>query len=207
MQNLRHYTDDQLKSLLSDDSQIDSLIDALPQVSQLPSEREVKLAQSKSMAECNLSMEPQVQEARAKLSKTYTEALKTKQEVESLKEKLDNVAENRSLDVVSALLQAASREAEDESEKIAEQFANGQVEIAEFVRTFEEKRKLAHKRKVKSEKLAEILRSQVYPPAAANPPNRQSHPAAHGSTPYPVAYPPIPGRAPPIGNFGYPSFG
>uniref|UniRef100_A0A914XU90 VPS37 C-terminal domain-containing protein n=1 Tax=Panagrolaimus superbus TaxID=310955 RepID=A0A914XU90_9BILA len=190
MMTIRQYTDDQLQTLLSDETRLDSMIDNLPQIASLPSEKEVKLAQSKSMAECNLSMEPQVKEKKAKLAKTYEEAVKTKAEVEELKAQLDNVAENRSLDVISALLQASAREAEDESEKIAEQFYSGGMDIGEFVKTFEEKRMLAHKRKVKSEKLIEILRSQEYP--SPNP----------GSS----GVPPVPSRTPyPVGNVGYPS--
>uniref|UniRef100_A0AC34G0T6 VPS37 C-terminal domain-containing protein n=1 Tax=Panagrolaimus sp. ES5 TaxID=591445 RepID=A0AC34G0T6_9BILA len=226
MMTIRQYTDDQLQSLLSDETRLDNMIDNLPQIASLPSEKEVKLAQSKSMAECNLSMEPQVKEKKAKLAKTYEEAVKTKAEVEALKAQLDNVAENRSLDVISALLQASAREAEDESEKIAEQFYSdnvaenrsldvisallqasareaedesekiaeqfysGGMDIGEFVKAFEEKRMLAHKRKVKSEKLDEILKSQEYP--SPNP----------GSS----GVPPVPSRTPyPVGNVGYPS--
>uniref|UniRef100_A0AC35G191 VPS37 C-terminal domain-containing protein n=1 Tax=Panagrolaimus sp. PS1159 TaxID=55785 RepID=A0AC35G191_9BILA len=189
MMSIRQFTDDQLQALLNDDSRLDSMIDNLPQIASIPSEKEVKLAQSKSMAECNLSMEPQIKEKKAKLAKTYEEAKKAKAEVEALKAQLDNVAENRSLDVISALLQASAREAEDESEKIAEQFYSGGMDIGEFVKSFEEKRMLAHKRKVKSEKLVEILKSQEY-----TSPNQGT------------AVPPVPSRTPyPVGNIGYPS--
>jgi len=40
------------------------------------------------MAECNLSMEPKMNEAKSRLQATYNEAIKTKQEVETLKAKL-----------------------------------------------------------------------------------------------------------------------
>ena len=95
---------------------------------------------------------------------------------------------------MSALLQAAAREAEDESEKTAEQFYGGGMEIADFVKAFEEKRMLAHKRKVKSEKLVEILRSQEYPAPNQQMPNPRIPPS---STPYPVnnvGYPSVPGH-------------
>lgn len=76
----------------------------------------MKLAQSKSQAECNLSMEPKLKAAKARLVTTHNEAEKTKSEVELLKAKLDSVSENRSLDTVSVLLQAAAQDAEDKSE-------------------------------------------------------------------------------------------
>lgn len=54
----------------------------------LPQDKEIKLAQSKSLAECNLSMEPKVNDAKNRLQSTYADAIKTKQEVELLKAKL-----------------------------------------------------------------------------------------------------------------------
>lgn len=116
------------------------------QVTALPQDKEMKLAQSKSMAECNLSMEPKLNEAKSRLQSSFSEAVKARQEVELLKAKLDSLAENRSLDTVGALLQAAAREAEDQSEAIAEKFMNGNLEIEDFSKKFQEKRVLSHLR-------------------------------------------------------------
>ena len=88
------------------------------QVSALSADKELKLAQGKSLAECNLSMEPKLNEARSRLETTHAEALNAKQQAELLKAQLDSVAESRSLDTVSALLQAAAQEAEDQSEVV-----------------------------------------------------------------------------------------
>lgn len=86
------------------------------QVSSLLTDKELKLAQSKSFAEYNLSMEPKLNEACSKLELTHSNAVQLKDEVEKLKQTLDSVAENRSLDTISAILQAAAQEAEDQSE-------------------------------------------------------------------------------------------
>ena len=40
------------------------------------------------MAECNLSFEPKLKEARTKLSQTYAETLKSKADVENMKKEL-----------------------------------------------------------------------------------------------------------------------
>uniref|UniRef100_A0A914CLE0 VPS37 C-terminal domain-containing protein n=1 Tax=Acrobeloides nanus TaxID=290746 RepID=A0A914CLE0_9BILA len=178
MSSVRNYTDDQLQVLLNDDARLNIMVDNLPQVTALPADKDMKLAQSKSMAECNLSMEPKLNEAKSRLQSTYTEAVKAKQDVETLKSKLDSLSENRSLDTVAALLQAAAREAEDQSDDIADKFMNGDVEIEDFVKKFQEKRVLSHMRKVKSDKLMTILRDQQY----AAPPPAPSH-----ATPYPSA--------------------
>uniref|UniRef100_A0AC34QTR3 VPS37 C-terminal domain-containing protein n=1 Tax=Panagrolaimus sp. JU765 TaxID=591449 RepID=A0AC34QTR3_9BILA len=182
------------------------------QIASIPTEREMKLAQSKSMAECNLSFEPKLKEARAKLSQTYTEALKVKQEVEQMKNQLDSIATDRSLDSVVAVLQAETKKAEDESEMIAEQFSNGSLDPVQFVAQFEEKRILAHKRKVKAEKLMEILKQQDYNqgrnignrlPSVGRAPYPDVVGRGPPTVPYPdfgAAYPVLPPRAPPRFN-------
>lgn len=87
----------------------------------------MKLAQSKSQAEYNLSMEPKLKAAKERLATTYNEAEKIKSEVELLKAKLDSISENRSLDTVSVLLQAAAQDAEDKSE--VRDFMNKQLAV------------------------------------------------------------------------------
>ncbi|VDO17790.1 unnamed protein product [Brugia timori] len=86
------------------------------QVRTLPTEREMGLVQNKSLAEWNLSQEPKIEEAKRQLRSTYEEAVKIKEEVMELKEKLNSLSEERSLDTSSALLQAAAQSADDESE-------------------------------------------------------------------------------------------
>lgn len=86
-------------------------------------DKDLKLAQCKSYAEYNLSMEPKLTEACEKLKSTHERASKLKEEVESLKKDLDSVAESRSLDTISAILQASAQEAEEESEVLFNIFA------------------------------------------------------------------------------------
>ncbi|KAE9556653.1 hypothetical protein FO519_000059 [Halicephalobus sp. NKZ332] len=185
MLNLQNYPDQDLQGLMDDESKLDALIDGMPQITLIPTDREVKLAQAKSMAECNLSFEPKLKDARTKLSQTYTETLKAKADVENMKKELDKVACQRSLDSVNAVLQAEAKKAEDESEAVAEQFCSGNLDPSLFVTQFSGKRALAHKRKIKSEKLSEILKQQHY-----NQPKG----------------PQVPPRAPYPENFGGPMF-
>lgn len=61
-------------------------------------------------------MEPKLNEVCSKLETTHYKATQLKNDVEVLKQSLDSIAENRSLDTISAILQAAAQEAEDQSE-------------------------------------------------------------------------------------------
>uniref|UniRef100_A0A914WGP6 VPS37 C-terminal domain-containing protein n=1 Tax=Plectus sambesii TaxID=2011161 RepID=A0A914WGP6_9BILA len=162
MSQLQHLNQDEMKTYLVDDTKIDALIDNLPQVRSMPTEREMGLAHNKSLAEWNLSQEPKLNEAKQRLRATYDGALQLKQEVEGLKQRLETVSKERSLDTTLALLQAAAQGAEDDSESTAEKFLDGQLDADQFLAEFHQKRCLAHMRKVKVEKMTEILGSQQY---------------------------------------------
>lgn len=58
----------------------------------MPTEREMGLVQNKSLAEWNLSQEPKIEEAKKRLRNTYEEAVKVKEKVMELKEKLSEFA-------------------------------------------------------------------------------------------------------------------
>jgi len=173
MTTIRNFTDDQLKLLLNDDVRINSLVDGSPQVSALPREKENKLAQNKLIAENNLSIEPKLNNAVERLQSIHAEALKTRKEVLELRSKLDSLSDSRSLDAISVLLQASAREAEDEGEKIAEDFQNGTLDVEDFVRNFTTKRSEANLKKLKSDNLNKILREQQYDKKYQN--NRNSY--------------------------------
>lgn len=162
MSQIRNFTEDQLQALLESESRLNSMVESLPQISALPNDKEIKLAQSKSLAEYNLSVERKLKDEMTNLQVNHSNAIQAKQEVELLKAQLDTIAESRSLDTVLAQLKTLAQEAEDESEKISEQFRNGSIDIDDFVRQFGEKRSTSHLRKVKTEKLAELLRQQQY---------------------------------------------
>ncbi|KHN83036.1 Vacuolar protein sorting-associated protein 37B [Toxocara canis] len=151
------------------------------------------LVQNKSLAEWNLSQEPKLEEAKKKLLNTYEQAVSVKAEVEELKAKLDSMSEQRSLDTSSALLQAATQSAEDDSEAIADRFMKGEIDVDQFIKEFIEKKTLAHMRRIKSEKLLAILRQQQYTaptqPMASSPPY-----PSHGGGIYPQPPNAIPAR-------------
>ncbi|CAG9532079.1 unnamed protein product [Cercopithifilaria johnstoni] len=165
MTSVRNMNYDQIGELLNDDGdkKIDDIIDNISQVRTLPTEREMGLVQNKSLAEWNLSQEPKIEEAKKQLRTTYEEAVKIKEEVMELKEKLNSLSEERSLDTSSALLQAAAQSADDESEAIADRYLSGEMEVDQFLKEFIEKKTLAHMRKIKSDKLLAIMQQQQYP--------------------------------------------
>ncbi|TKR77843.1 hypothetical protein L596_018745 [Steinernema carpocapsae] len=160
MNQIRNLSYGELKEMLDNESKVDALIDSLPQVRSLPGEKDMLLAQNKSFAECNLALEPKLSEAKVDLMANYEEAVKHKSDVDQLKARLDSLSTKRSIDATCACLQAAVREAEDESEKLMEDLQSRRLEVDRFVDEYVKKKSLAHKRKIKSEKLLAIVNEQ-----------------------------------------------
>lgn len=64
-----------------------------------------------------------------------------------------------------ALLQAAAAECEEKSEEIATKFQNKELTIDEYLEKFMTVRKMMHARKLKIEKMSEILQKQPFQPS------------------------------------------
>ncbi|KFP59227.1 Vacuolar protein sorting-associated protein 37C, partial [Cathartes aura] len=88
------------------------------------------------------------------------------------------------------LLQVESQKIEEESEKMAEKFLEGEVPLETFLERFSVMRKLSHLRRVRVEKLQEILRKSE----ASQEPGRDSQPQPFpsGAPSFPLPYSPAP---------------
>ncbi|VDO89075.1 unnamed protein product [Heligmosomoides polygyrus] len=139
-------TVDQLNDLLYNESRFDALIDSLPQIRSLPTEREAGLAQNKSLAEWNLAQEPKLNQLRLQVKALHEQATTLRSEVESLKAKLDEISSSKSLDTTSNLLQVAAQEADDEAEATIKAFLAGTIPAEQFLKDLLEKKTLAHLR-------------------------------------------------------------
>ncbi|RCN49799.1 modifier of rudimentary (Mod(r)) protein [Ancylostoma caninum] len=186
MANIRSMTTDQLNELLYNESRLDSLIDNLPQIRSLPTEREAGIAQNKSLAEWNLAQEPKLNQLRMQVKALHGQATALRAETESLKSRLDEISSSKSLDTTSNLLQVAAQEADDDAENTARAFLEGTISTEQFLKDLLEKKTLAHLRKIKSDRLISLLRDQQYAQAAPTVPPRA------GTAPYPEL--PMPSR-------------
>ncbi|KAJ1370916.1 hypothetical protein KIN20_032741 [Parelaphostrongylus tenuis] len=179
MANIRTLSMEQLNELLYSESRLDSLIDNLPQIRCLPTEREAGLAQNKSLAEWNLAQEPKLNQLRLQVKALHDQAVSLRAETETLKARLDEISASKSLDTTSNLLQVAAQEADDEAEGTIKAFLSGAISAEQFLKDLLEKKTLAHLRKVKSDRLLTILRDQQYAQMAPSVPQRS------GGAPYP----------------------
>lgn len=91
------------------------------------------------------------------------------------------------------ILKAASAESEEKSDKIAEDFLDSSLSMDEFLDQFKSVRMEMHLRKLKVDKMKELLRSgggaRNGPPQMNYPGSNFYGPSSHNSAPYPSMQP------------------
>merc|ERR1712039_961993 len=95
---------------------------------------------------------------KAQLGEKHREAMRTAEKVKNAKRELDEKSGSVEPDTLLALLQTAHAEAEEASDSVANDFLNKRIEnVDEFLDEFLEKRKLCHLRRIKVDKMKELL--------------------------------------------------
>ncbi|CAL4078386.1 unnamed protein product, partial [Meganyctiphanes norvegica] len=178
---IRHLTTEELRELVSNEAKTTDLIKDLPQMKNLVSEQEMLLAANKSLAEFNLSLEPklsQPQQRHVKKNLQHSQLhLSTGTYQNCGPHKLINHLQTSLISCDIAVL--------SKTDNLVQSFLDKQQEVDQFLTEFLEKRKNAHLRRIKAEKISEIN----------NPVVNNSH--SSGPLPYPPqqwapAYPPNP---------------
>jgi len=202
---LHSLTTEQLKELLNDDDSLADKLNDLPAVQSLRNGRDTAVASNKSLAEYNLSLQPRIMELKSKVRGLLEETDTLEAELREKRDKLSVV--DQPLDTTLALLQTAAAQTEEESEDLVQSMLRGEMSLDNFLELYLPKRRVAIARRVKVDKLKELVRSPggVYrPPAPSSSPYQPPAPAATpypSATPYPpqpnaIPYPPQPGATP-----------
>uniref|UniRef100_A0A8C5KPG3 Vacuolar protein sorting 37B n=1 Tax=Jaculus jaculus TaxID=51337 RepID=A0A8C5KPG3_JACJA len=194
----------QLHELLEDEAQLADMVGRRAAASRtVQLNKEMTLASNRSLAEGNLLYQPQLDTQKARLTQKYQELQVLFEAYQIKKTKLDKQSNNASLETLLALLQAEGAKIEEDTENMAEQFLDGELPLDAFIDVYQSKRKLAHMRRVKVEKLQElVLKGQRLPQAPAPLPPRVSELSPAAPLPYPsleASGPPsvMPRRIPP----------
>ncbi|XP_009075432.1 PREDICTED: vacuolar protein sorting-associated protein 37B [Acanthisitta chloris] len=158
------------------------------------------LASNRSLAEGNLLYQPKLESLKSNLTEKYQELQVLFEAYQIKKTKLDRQSSNASLETLLALLQTEGAKIEEDTENMAEKFLDGEIPLDSFIDEYQSKRKLAHLRRVKIEKLQEMVLKgqrlpQVQPQAQARAP--EATPAAPDSYKADANAPVVPRRVPP----------
>lgn len=191
----------ELESLLNDDEKLEERVNEVLKV--LDREKEKILSENRSVAEENVNKEPEIIERKSRISELLeqgkTLCLQVQEQLTELKEKKGDTTP----DTVLTLLRAAAAESEDNSESIASKLQHSDITIEEFLEQFMNARKLMHARKLKSEKMQEIIQKKPqqssssfglrFPGMPSQPPPPSNvYPPRPNVTPYPPFAMPMP---------------
>uniref|UniRef100_A0A4W5PCM5 VPS37B subunit of ESCRT-I n=1 Tax=Hucho hucho TaxID=62062 RepID=A0A4W5PCM5_9TELE len=197
------YSMTQLNELLEDDDKLNSIVQEMEEMKEVQQTKEMILASNRSLAEQNLQQQPRLNHQKSQLTKCYSSLQESFEAYQVHKSKLDHSSGNSSLDTLLALLQAEGAKIEEETENMADCFLDGDVTLDAFMDSYQSNRKLAHLRRVKIDKLQEMVlkggRLPQVPVSCSHPQDVSARPAplnteANNHNPFPV---PQPRRAPP----------
>ncbi|PWA18399.1 hypothetical protein CCH79_00009924 [Gambusia affinis] len=165
------YTMTQLNEFLEDDEKLLKMVQEMDEVQEVQQNKEKTLANNRTLAEQNLTLQPQLEHKKDQLTKSYSCLQESFESYQLRKSRLDHKSGATSLDILLALLQAEGAKIEEETENMADSFLDGDMTLDAFVDSYQNKRKLAHLRRVKIEKLQEMVQKgqHLLPQAAAAP--------------------------------------
>lgn len=149
----------ELEELLNNDEKLEERVNEVLKI--LDREKEKILTENRSVAEENVNKEPEIIERKSRTSELLEQGkalcLTVQEHLTEMKEKKGD----KSPDTVLTLLRTAAAESEEKSESIATKFQHSEIPIDEFLEQFTSERKLMHTRKLKSEKMQELIQRKT----------------------------------------------
>uniref|UniRef100_A0A8D3E831 VPS37 C-terminal domain-containing protein n=1 Tax=Scophthalmus maximus TaxID=52904 RepID=A0A8D3E831_SCOMX len=175
------YTMTQLNEMLEDDDKLTTMVQEMDEMQDVQQSKAKTLVNNRTLAEQNLDLQPRLEHKKEQLTKRYNCLQENFESYQLRKSTLDHNSGNTSLDTLLALLQAEGAKIEEETENMADSFLDGDMTLDAFIDAYQSKRKLAHLRRVKIEKLQEMVLKGQRLPQASVPPSRSQDVSAAGS--------------------------
>ncbi|KAK7120954.1 hypothetical protein R3I94_020816 [Phoxinus phoxinus] len=174
------YSATQLHELLEDDDKLRNIVREMDEMQEMQQNKELTIASNRSLAEQNLSLQPELDHQKIQLTKRYCCLQDLHESYQIRKSTLGH----SSLDTLLALLQTEGAKIEEETENMADAFLDGSLPLDSFVDDYQSKRTLAHLRRVKIDKLQEMVLKGVHlPQGSCNDPS-QAQETLNSSAPF-----------------------
>ncbi|XP_074527374.1 VPS37B subunit of ESCRT-I a [Halichoeres trimaculatus] len=176
------YTMTQLNEILEDDEKLTKMVQEMDEMQDVQQTKEKTLASNRTLAEHNLALQPSLEHKKELLTKRYNWLQESFESYQLRKSTLDHKTGNTSLDILLALLQAEGAKIEEDTENMADSFLDGDMTLDSFIDAYQSNRKLAHLRRVKIEKLQEMVMQGQRLPDAVAPRSQDASAAARPSS-------------------------
>lgn len=160
MEKLQDLSQAELQELLDNQERVESMALESYEIQNIQLEREMALASNRSLAEQNLDMKPRLESQKEVLVERYSQLEAVRETYRQHSSLRDGMVGQASPEALFTRLQTEGGKTEAESEALAEQFLCGSLSLESFLEHFLSLRSLAHRRRVRIEKLQEILRQR-----------------------------------------------
>ncbi|XP_022074339.1 vacuolar protein sorting-associated protein 37C [Acanthochromis polyacanthus] len=160
MEKLQDLSQSELQELLDNPERVESMALESDEIQNIQLEREMALASNRSLAEQNLDMKPRLETQKELLVERYSQLEAVRETYRQHSSLRDGMVGQASPQALLSRLQTEGSKTEAESEALADEFLDGSLPLDSFLDRFLSLRSLAHKRRVRIEKLQEILRQR-----------------------------------------------
>uniref|UniRef100_A0A4W5MGX3 VPS37B subunit of ESCRT-I b n=1 Tax=Hucho hucho TaxID=62062 RepID=A0A4W5MGX3_9TELE len=175
------FTMNQLNELLEDDEKLHSIVKEMNEMCEVQQVKELTLVSNISLAEQNLQLQPSLDLQKNQLTSRYRHLQELYDNYQLRKSTLYHGSGNSSLDILLALLQAEGAKIEEETENMADSFLDGELPLDCFIDDYQRRRHLAHVRRVKIDKLRELVLKGITRPQPSRPQDFPSTPYTNGA--------------------------
>lgn len=155
---LANLSKEELKQLSENEDLQDEFLQNLPQMKSLYEELENMITKNEELANENLSKEPILENLRHIILNKMDTMLSLKSSYDGHSLEYQKFAEKYAPENIRESLKLAAMQSDEDSEKLASRFLNGELEVEQFIHHFIEIRKLCQSRKTKEEKLSHQLK-------------------------------------------------
>ncbi|XP_014603869.1 PREDICTED: vacuolar protein sorting-associated protein 37A [Polistes canadensis] len=154
---LNNLSNEELKKLNEDEDRQDEFLEKHSQLKDINTAIEDTIYLVEKTAKANAAKEPELKQLQADVTEKIQTVAVLKARYDQLIQRYNKLSEIFTPDQIKECLRQAADESHEESEKIAEDFLNGKVDVERFLSTYIECRKLGQARRTKEEKLAHQL--------------------------------------------------
>ncbi|KAL4230475.1 Vacuolar protein sorting-associated protein 37A [Mactra antiquata] len=143
----------EMLEILNEEEKILDLIQQVPEVKQIVENLEKLSLSCTDLAKENLTKKPVIEELKCQVQEKHEEFNRLRAEFEGNQEKQLQLMDQFHPAVIQSNLKVAILEAEEDSDRVVEDFLDKKLDVDEFTTKFIEKRSLYHTRRAKEEKM------------------------------------------------------
>ncbi|XP_026284781.1 vacuolar protein sorting-associated protein 37A isoform X2 [Frankliniella occidentalis] len=149
---------EELQALMDNQDRRNEFIEQLPVSQELDDQLDQLMISIENLAKENLEKESKLKELHSACEERRHILNEVHSSYEELGVQFQSLADCRTPASIRESLRAATRQADEESERVAEHFLSGEMNLDQFLVAYVNKRMMSHIRKVKEEKLSQQLR-------------------------------------------------